>query len=157
MVYQVPEALSSSDVEPFQAPPLAILVSGIFDTLVEALHAALPRAGFSDIRPAHSINLFRVIDAQGTRPSELARRAGVTPQAMAEIVRYLEGRGYVERIPDESDGRGRIVRLTPRGHEAFDVAGRVFVELERHWEKQLGVSRMAQLREMLGELDRLRM
>jgi DNA-binding MarR family transcriptional regulator len=146
------ESLSSANVGSTPDPPLAIMVSGLFDTLVEALHEALPAAGFSDIRPAHSINLFRVIDAEGTRPTELARRAGVTPQAMAEIVRYLEGRGYVERIPDDSDGRARIVRLTPRGHEAFAVAGRVFVELERYWEDQLGETRMAQLREILGEL-----
>jgi DNA-binding MarR family transcriptional regulator len=132
-----------------------MLLSAVFDSLVQALHAALPAAGFRDIRPAHSINLFRVIDAHGTRPTELARRAGVTPQAMAEIVRYLEDRGYAERVPDPTDGRGRIVKLTPRGHHASAVAGRVFAGLEARWEEQLGEDRMVQLREMLGELASL--
>jgi DNA-binding MarR family transcriptional regulator len=130
-------------------------ISAVFDSLVEALHSALPAAGFPDIRPAHSINLFRVIDAGGTRPSELARRAGVTPQAMAEIIRYLEGHGYAERVPDPSDGRARIVTLTPRGHQAAAVAGRVFTGLEATWEQALGESRMAQLRTMLAELASL--
>ncbi|HEY5359497.1 MAG TPA: MarR family winged helix-turn-helix transcriptional regulator [Streptosporangiaceae bacterium] len=140
-----------------QAPgrPLAMLVSAVFDSLVDALHAALPAAGFPDIRPAHSINLFRVIDAGGTRPTELARRAGVTPQAMAEIVRYLEDHGYAERVPDPSDGRGRIVKLTPRGREASAVASRAFGGLEARWEETLGERRMAQLRQMLGELASL--
>jgi DNA-binding MarR family transcriptional regulator len=130
-------------------------ISAVFDTLVEALHTALPAAGFPDIRPAHSINLFRVIDAGGTRPTELARRAGVTPQAMAEIIRYLEGHGYAERVPDPTDGRARIVKLTPRGHEASAVAGQVFTGLEAKWEETLGEHRMTQLRTMLAELASL--
>ncbi len=135
-----------------RVPPLAMHISALFDALVQALHTALPAAGFPDIRPAHSINLFRVIDANGTRPTDLARRAGVTPQAMAEFVRYLEDRGYVERVADPSDGRGRIVRLTIRGLEASAVAAQVFTDLERVWKEQLGERRMAQLRRMLSEL-----
>lgn len=130
-------------------------ISVLFDALVNALHTALPAAGFPDIRPAHSINLFRVIDADGTRPGELARRAGVTPQAMAEIVRYLESRGYAERIPDPADGRARIVRLTPRGRQASAVAARVFTGLEAKWERHLGQAPMALLRDMLAELATL--
>ena len=61
-------------------------ISALFDAPLEALHTALSAADFADIRPAHSINLFRVNDTEGSRPTELARRAGVTPQAMAEIV-----------------------------------------------------------------------
>jgi DNA-binding MarR family transcriptional regulator len=143
--------VSSTEYSP-AVPPLAMNISAVFDSLVQALHTALPAAGFPDIRPAHSINLFRVIDAGGTRPSELARRAGVTPQAMAEIIRYLEGHGYTERVPDPSDGRARIVRLTPRGHEAAGIAGHVFTGLEAKWEQALGGARMAQLRAMLAEL-----
>src|SRR5450755_3943736 len=145
----------SSTERPPAVPPLAMNISAVFDSLVEALHTTLPAAGFPDIRPAHSINLFRVIDAGGTRPTELARRAGVTPQAMAEIIRYLEGHGYAERVPDPSDGRARIAKLTPRGHEAAAIAGRVFTGLEAKWEEVLGESRMAQLRAMLAELASL--
>lgn len=144
--------MSTTDGRAPAVPPLAMNISVLFGTLVDALHAALPAAGFPDIRPAHSINLFRVIDPGGTRPTELARRAGVTPQAMAEFVRYLEPRGYVERVPDPSDGRGRIVRLTPRGREASAVAGQVFTDLETRWEDHLGQRAMAQLRQMLAEL-----
>jgi DNA-binding MarR family transcriptional regulator len=147
--------VSSTERRSPAVPPVAMNISAVFDTLVEALHTALPAAGFPDIRPAHSINLFRVIDAGGTRPTELARRAGVTPQAMAEIIRYLEGHGYAERVPDPTDGRARIVKLTPRGHEASAVAGQVFTGLEAKWEETLGEHRMTQLRTMLAELASL--
>ena len=147
--------MSTLDGGPPAVPPLAMHISVLFDALVGALHTALPAAGFPDIRPTHSINLFRVIDADGTRPGELARRAGITPQAMAEIVRYLEGHGYAERVPDPADGRARIVRLTPRGKQASAVAARVFTGLEATWEHHLGQRPMAQLRRMLAELAAL--
>jgi DNA-binding MarR family transcriptional regulator len=130
-------------------------VSSLFDAFVEGLHQRLPAAGFHDIRPAHCTGVFRVIDPEGTRPTELARRAGVTPQAMAEFVRYLELHGYLTRAPDPTDGRGRIVRLTPSGRAAAAAAGEAFAAIEASWTDKLGEKRMAQLRRMLGELAAL--
>jgi len=136
------------------APDLALapLVSALIDTFIHGLHERLPAAGFGDIRPAHCTGVFRVIDPQGTRPTELARRAGVTPQAMAEFVSYLEERGYLQRVPDPADGRGRIVKLTPRGRKAADAAGQAFAEIEAGWTNTLGAKRMHQLKTMLVEL-----
>jgi DNA-binding MarR family transcriptional regulator len=76
----------------------------------------------------------------------------ITPQAMAEIARYLEQRGYLERLPDPTDGRGRVLRLTDRGRAASAVARIVFTDLENRWETQLGTTRFFQLRSMLTEL-----
>lgn len=129
-----------------------MLISGVFDALVEGLHQRLPEAGFPDIRPAHCTGVFRVIDPDGTRPGELARRAGITPQGMAEAVGYLESRGYVERVPSPDDRRGRIVRLTDRGRQAADAAADAFAAIEAGWRTQLGERRMAQLHHMLAEL-----
>jgi DNA-binding MarR family transcriptional regulator len=131
---------------------LAPLISALIDAFIHGLHERLPAAGFSDIRPAHCTGVFRVIDPQGTRPTELARRAGVTPQAMAEFLSYLEERGYLLRVPDPSDGRGRIVKLTPRGRKAADAASQAFAEIEAGWTSILGEKRMEQLKAMLAEL-----
>lgn len=129
-----------------------MLFSDVFDALVAELHEALPAAGFEDIRPSHSVGVFRTVDPEGTRPGELARRAGVTPQAMAEFVRYLEQHGYVERVPDPTDGRARLVRLTPLGREAAAAAHVAFDGVESRWKRALGAKRYAQLKEMLAEL-----
>jgi DNA-binding MarR family transcriptional regulator len=131
---------------------LAPLVSALIDAFIHGLHERLPAAGFNDIRPAHCTGVFRVIDPQGTRPTELARRAGVTPQAMAEFVSYLEQRGYLQRLPDPADGRGRIVKLTPRGRQAAEAAWQAFAEIEAGWTAKLGARRMQQLKVMLTEL-----
>jgi len=129
-----------------------MLFSDVFDALVESMHASLPAAGFDDIRPSHSVGVLRTIDVDGTRPGELARRAGVTPQAMAEFVRYLESRGYVERVPDPTDGRARLVRLTTRGHEASRAAHVAFDAIETDWKRRLGERRYNQLKEILADL-----
>jgi Transcriptional regulators len=42
-------------------------------------------------------------------------RAGITKQAISQLVRELEARGYVEQVPDSTDTRAKIVRLTNRG------------------------------------------
>jgi DNA-binding MarR family transcriptional regulator len=71
---------------------------------------------------------------------------------MAEFVGYLEGHGYLIRLPDPNDGRGRIVKLTPRGRRAADAAFEAFAEIEADWTKRLGERRMKQLIAMLTEL-----
>jgi DNA-binding MarR family transcriptional regulator len=54
--------------------------------------------------------------------SDLARRAGITPQSMRATVRHLERLGAVRRtLP----GHGHAARLevTPRGHDLLSWAG----------------------------------
>ena len=46
------------------------------------------------------------------RLTDLAARAQMTKQSAGELVSYLEARGYLERVPDPSDGRVRINALT---------------------------------------------
>lgn len=80
----------------------------------------------------------------------------MTPQAMAEFIRYLEERGYVERLPDPADGRARIVKLTRRGRDASRAAREAFAALEAAWETKLGPRRVNQLRQALDDLASLR-
>jgi DNA-binding MarR family transcriptional regulator len=131
---------------------LVMLVSAAFDASVRALHERLPELGFPDIRPVHCTNVFRVIDAEGTRPSELARRAGVTPQSMAEFVRYLETGGYLERRPAPDDGRGRVVTLTERGRAASGAARQAFTELEQRWAQAIGHDQLTEVRAALATM-----
>ena len=67
-------------------------------------------------RAAHTA-LFPHIDLEGTRPSELARRVGVSKQAVGQLVDELAAFGVVERRPDPSDRRAVRVCFTERGLE----------------------------------------
>src|SRR4051812_36202371 len=65
-------------------------------------------------KPSHSA-VFAQIKAEGSRLTELARGANMTPQAMGEIVDELEELGYVVRRPDPTDRRAKLIVLTPLG------------------------------------------
>jgi Winged helix DNA-binding domain len=49
---------------------------------------------------------------------------------MAELVDDLERLGIIERRPDPSDGRAKLVCLTASGLEAMRTGRRVITELE---------------------------
>src|SRR5947209_7292090 len=83
--------------------------------------------------PARHYPLFENIDPDGTRLTVLAARAGITYQAMAQLVVELEERGIVERVPDPSDGRARLVRLTEEGRRRVKIALRHIRAIERQW------------------------
>jgi len=131
---------------------LAILLREPFRTGTEVLHRRFAERGHPEIRPPHD-NVMQFLDDAGTRVSVLARRAQITKQSMAELVAHLERLGYVERVPDPTDRRAKLVRATPRGKQLYAIAREVIAEIEAEWTRQLGKTKMRQLRELLEELN----
>ena len=128
------------------------LVSRIFDRLMADLHGHLVEAGYDDLRPTHCLNVLRLIDCDGTRPVTLARRAGMTPQAMGDLVKYLEQRDYVRRIPDPVDRRGRIVVFADRGTAAAKVAEDFLADVESEWSGLVGAERFQDMLQVLAKI-----
>jgi DNA-binding MarR family transcriptional regulator len=102
-------------------------------------------------KPKHSA-VFAQLGPEGARLTELARRAGMTPQAMGELVDELEQLDYVRREPDASDRRAKIVRLTPLGEKVIAAGGRVIVGIEADITERLGADGHNQLRRLLERL-----
>jgi DNA-binding MarR family transcriptional regulator len=126
------------------------LLSQAFDRVMDDLYDHLVQAGFGDLRATHCLHVFRHMDCGGTRPSTLARRAGMTPQAMSELVAYLEARGYVRRVADPSDGRGRVVVYADRGTEAAEAATQFFAAQDVRWAAVVGDDRLAEVKSALA-------
>src|SRR5438477_6734817 len=76
--------------------------------------------GHAETRIAH-VGLTRNLDVEGTRLTELARRASMSKQAMGELVDQCAELGLVDRIADPTDRRARIVRFTPAGRKWLDA------------------------------------
>ena len=49
----------------------------------------------------------------------MAAKAGITKQAVGQLVDELEAMGYVQRVPDPTDARARLVVYTDRGRAAM--------------------------------------
>ena len=116
--------------------------------------ARLRENGFDDFEPAH-FTVFRYPSPDGARPSELAARLGISKQALNYLLRELERLGYLERLPDPDDLRGKRIFVTPRGNAAIEVIRAAVTELEGEWAEQLGARRFAQFRSVLIELNEL--
>ena len=117
------------------------------DRIFRAMHDA----GFDDVTIAQG-RLLMGLDPGGTRLGTLAERAQVAKQTATALVDRLERAGYVERVPDPSDGRARLVRLTPRAQDALPIARAEEDRIEAEWRAHLGPERMDQLREALTSL-----
>ena len=96
-------------------PQLGRLLLAAHRTLAGELVVELEERGWPDLRASQAALVLNVDRRFGTRLTELARRAGVTKQAMMVVVDELEVRGLVRRTPDPEDGRAKVVRLTARG------------------------------------------
>jgi DNA-binding MarR family transcriptional regulator len=102
-------------------------------------------------KPKHSA-VFAQISPDGSRLTELARKAGMSPQAMGELVDELVDMGYVLRRPDPDDGRAKLIVLTERGWDAV-AAGRQTIEgIEGQVTEILGEHGHRELRRLLSEL-----
>jgi DNA-binding MarR family transcriptional regulator len=133
-------------------PNLGLLLREPYRLANEELHRRIAASGHEAVRAPHG-NVFAFLDKDGTQVSELARRAQVTKQSMAELVAHLERHGYVERVPDPADRRAKLVRATPRGREVYAVARAAIADIERDWTERLGAAKMRRLRELLAELN----
>lgn len=131
-----------------RAAPLGNLLSAAARTLAAELDAGLAAAGFDDVRAAHA-PVFQVIDPGGTRLTVLAERAGMTKQAMGELVRHLERHRYVELSADPADGRARLVSLTARGWSVIDAGAAVVQRFDHHLDALVGAAEVTRLRTTL--------
>lgn len=115
------------------------------------IKAALAEQGFDEIQPGHH-TLLRYLGEDGARPSELAAKAGITRQAVTKTLDDLERLGLVVREPDPADGRGVVVRYTPRGLAALRVARTRMSQLERRFASHIGAHQWRTARDVLEAL-----
>ena len=76
---------------------------------------ALSNLAARDQVSAAHVHITRHLSLSGDRLTDLAQRAGMTKQAMANLVDQCEAWGLVAREADPLDARARRVRFTPTG------------------------------------------
>jgi DNA-binding MarR family transcriptional regulator len=107
-------------------------------------------AGFPQ-KPSHSA-VFAQLSPQGSRLTNLARGANMTPQTMGELVDELEELGYVERRPDPTDRRAKLIALTARGHACIAAGNATIQGIEEQIDQIIGRQGHDQLKRLLSAL-----
>src|SRR4051794_32675919 len=102
-------------------------------------------------RLAHT-TLLPHIDLDGTRATEIARRAGITKQAVGQLVDDMVALGMLERVPDPDDGRAQLVRFTDDGIAQLLAGIDVLEVIEVELGAALGVGTLERLQRDLTKL-----
>ena len=108
----------------------------------------LNEAGYDELRVPH-MAVLQFPGPDGVRPGTLAERAGMSKQAMNQLLRSLESLGYISRSDASDEGRARIVRLTRRGRGAYLRVHDILRDIEHEWSQELGPSDFGRLKDLL--------
>ncbi|HLY17481.1 MAG TPA: MarR family winged helix-turn-helix transcriptional regulator [Bryobacteraceae bacterium] len=129
-----------------------ILIGALLRVPAQAIHRRIIRglnaAGFEDLRLPH-IALLQFPGPDGVRPGTLAERAGISKQAMNQLLRSLQGLGYIVRSNAPDEGRARIIRFTRRGNAAYSKICDILRDVELEWSAELGSRTFGQLKKLL--------
>ena len=107
----------------------------------------LQARGHGGLGLAHT-GLLVNLDLDGTRITTLAERAGITKQAVGQLVHDLEAKGYVARAVAPADRRATLIR----GWQFLRDAHGVKQAIEAEYTAKLGDQGMATLRLLLIQL-----
>ncbi|MCP2252551.1 DNA-binding transcriptional regulator, MarR family [Prauserella aidingensis] len=132
--------------------PAPALICLAFETVTAGIMRGLHEAGFDDLRPTHFLQVLRHLTGHGDRPADLARLAGVTPQAIGQTLAELEDMGYVRREPDPADQRSRRVFWAERGLRAGAALEEHYASTERRWAAAVGDDRLDSTRTLLAAI-----
>lgn len=132
---------------------LGALLRSCYRLLMDGFEPALAAAGYEDVRLTHTPVLQPLsLRRAGMRASELATLAGMTKPSIGYLIDHLEQRGYVERVPDPSDRRAQLVRLTPRGWEMSQAGRSIVRQAESRLAGLIGLAAVEELRHRLQEV-----
>ena len=95
--------------------------------------------------------VFAHLDADGTRPAEIARRAGISRQAVGQTVAQMKSQGLVKLAPDPTNRRARLVQPTAKGRKALERTGSGSAAAEKVLSRRIGVARVKSLRDALEQ------
>jgi MarR family transcriptional regulator, temperature-dependent positive regulator of motility len=142
-----------SSLSVFGRRNIGVLLQQLARDFERRARTTLQSRGHTELLPSHQV-VFAGLGRTGTRLTVLAQNAGMTKQAMGQIVDDLEQLGYVERTPDPRDGRAKIVRFTATGLDFVCDAAEVLDEIWREYSALLGTQELDQLQDTLHKLLR---
>jgi DNA-binding MarR family transcriptional regulator len=93
------------------------------------------------------------LPAEGLGMSALAARVGLSLQRTGQLVQQLEDDGYIERVPDPSDGRAKRVVYTRRGKKLLRDIDLLTEQATQRFAAVLGKARFERLHAELALLD----
>jgi DNA-binding MarR family transcriptional regulator len=102
------------------------------------------------LAPAQAL-VFTHLDSGGTRPAEIARRAGISRQAVGQTIAQMRAQGLVKLAADPSNRRARLVQPTAKGRKALERSSGSASSAEKVLSRRIGAARVKSLRDALEQ------
>jgi DNA-binding MarR family transcriptional regulator len=144
--------MSRQAADAFEGPTTVSLLDAVLTRLGGEIIATLHNAGFTDARPIHGRVMSQLHGGEGRRLVDLAESAGMTAQAMGQLLDRLEAQGYVERRPDPTDRRAKLIHMSKKGEAGGAATRDAVVRQEESLREVLGAEAYVELRRTLQTL-----
>lgn len=129
-------------------PSLTVALIRAYEWFDDALLDRMRHLGHPGMTRSHSL-IYSYLEAEGSRPSDLARRIGISRQAVHRTIGEMVELGLLDLVADPCDLRAKRVVPTALGREQIETARQVLDELEATLQRSIGAERMTNLREAL--------
>jgi DNA-binding MarR family transcriptional regulator len=106
----------------------------------------------SGLRITQFLILATLNEQRSASVNALAERLDIERTAMGKMIGFLERDGFVKMRPSPTDGRIRIVELTPEGTDLFERAAPLWREAQHQFSVMNGPKNVALLRRSLSQM-----
>ena len=103
------------------------------------------------LRTVHT-SVLPHVGFEGTRLTDLAAKLGVSKQAAGQLVDELVDFGYLERLPDPTDARAKLIRYSKKGKAGILEGLAILKELENELMEIVGAPAMKTMHEALAKI-----
>ncbi|MFN3258714.1 MAG: MarR family winged helix-turn-helix transcriptional regulator [Ilumatobacter sp.] len=132
-----------------QPPNLALSLLHAADWFNDALAERMAQRGFPLLNRSQALVMAN-LQFGPCRPSELARRLGMSRQAVQQLLRPLSGYDLVEVQPDPDDGRAVLVHPTLAAMSFGIAAAEELACIEAELRLRIGDSAVDQLHRVIA-------
>ncbi|HEX7912222.1 MAG TPA: MarR family transcriptional regulator [Paraburkholderia sp.] len=106
----------------------------------------------SGLRITQFLTLATLNEQQSASVNALAERLDIERTAMGKMIGFLERDGFVKMRPSPTDGRIRMVELTPEGTDLFERAAPLWLEAQQQFSIMNGPKNVAAMRRSLSRM-----
>ncbi|MEU8632097.1 MarR family transcriptional regulator [Amycolatopsis sp. NPDC048633] len=118
-------------------PDLGVLAGRLLFAVQREMFSTLADQGFGDLKHRHGA-VLAYLDPEGVRATDLSRLSGQYKQNIGTLIDELESLGYVERRPDPSDRRAKLICPTGRGLAQMKAADAIMADIQQRHARRLG-------------------
>ncbi|WP_173934238.1 MarR family winged helix-turn-helix transcriptional regulator [Chelativorans sp. Marseille-P2723] len=136
---------------PFDPDTIGFLIGDIARLIKADLDRRIVSAGIG-VTPGEARTLLHAARAGEVRQNVLADRMGLEAMTLSAYLDRVEERGLIRRVPDPSDRRAKLVRLTDAGVAAVQAIMQVTKDIRLRARGRMNDEDWAQLNHLLKQV-----